>query len=433
MKWYRPVVFIFLIAVFCVPTALGQKFDSIERSRFKAILKNIKVQIRKTYYDPNFHGIDLDARFQKADARLDQVTNSGQAIGVIAQALIDFNDSHLYFLPPRTNTVVQYPWQMAMIGEKCFITSVKPKSDAEKKGVNVGDQLISIEGFQPSRSELWKVLYYYNVVSKRDRVNLTLLAPGAAEPRVVEVNSEVKTQPQKITYQTAFRLYDDFFNEENNKQRFSNYGNVGVWRMPSFEFEPGDVPAAMAEFKGKDGLIIDLRGNGGGYVVTMEALTGRFFDKDIKVANLVGRKKMDPSIAKTAGPRDIFRGKLIVLLDSQSASASEVFARVVQLEKRGTVLGDVSAGAVMQSIPVQGELGMDTVVFYGISITNADLIMADGKSLEHTGVIPDELVLPTGEDMAKRRDPVLARALELLGVKMSPEEAGKIFPAFLWK
>ncbi len=147
----------------------------------------------------------------------------------------------------------------------------------------------------------------------------------------------------------------------------------------------------------------------------------------MKLGDLKRRKETKPLLAKTRGG-DVFSGKLIVLIDSESGSAAELFARVVQLEKRGTVIGDRSAGAVMRAKQYPHELGVDTIVPYGVSITDADIIMSDGKSLEHIGVTPDEIKLPTAADLATQRDPVLAYAASLLGVTITPEKAGALFP-----
>jgi C-terminal processing protease CtpA/Prc len=143
------------------------------------------------------------------------------------------------------------------------------------------------------------------------------------------------------------------------------------------------------------------------------------------------RKESKPMLAKTRGA-DGFKGRLIVLVDSNSGSASEVLAHVVQLEKRGTVIGDRTAGKVMRSRIYSHQIGLDTVVFYAVSVTDADLIMTDGQSLENVGVVPDELVLPTAEDLRSQKDSVLSRAVAMAGGTLDPVEAGKLFP-FKWK
>ena len=420
-----------LVCFSLVTVGSAQSFDRIEKGRMKDMLKIVHSEVKDKYYDPTYHGIDIEARFKLAGEKLDQATSTPQALAIIAQVLIDFNDSHLFFIPPSTNLAVEYGWRMQAIGDKVYVTEVKPGSDAEAKGLKPGDQILSIGGFRPSKKELWKVRYYYNGLSKRSSLKLDVLGPKDEATRSLEINSEMKKLPQKIVFTSYFRLFDDLYEEENDKHRFQTAAGVTVWKMPSFGYDPADVPNLVGRFRDSNALILDLRGNGGGYVKTMEEMVGYLFDKDINISEAKGRKKSEPSSSKTKGAGS-YKGKLIVLIDSESGSASEVFARVVQLEGRGKIIGDTSAGAVMQSIRSEQEMGTDSIVPFSISITNADVIMKDGKSLEHVGVIPDETVLPTADDLAADRDPALARAFEILGVKVSPEDAGKLFK-YYWK
>jgi len=211
------------------------------------------------------------------------------------------------------------------------------------------------------------------------------------------------------------------------RQRYVETDNLLVWKMPEFDLERNDVDSLVDKARKRNNLILDLRGNSGGREDTMLRLIGNFFDRDIKVGELKRRKETKPLVAKKRGS-DFFSGNLVVLVDSESGSASELFSRVVQLEKRGTVLGDRSAGAVMRSRGHSHQAGMDIVSFYAVSITDADIIMTDGKSLEHVGVIPDRIILPTAADLRDGKDPVLAEAAALLGFKLDAQKAGSFFP-----
>lgn len=411
----------------------AQKLDSIERQRSVDMLKTIKDDLKKSYYDEHFRGLDLEAHFKTSEEKLKQATSLGQALGIIAQALMDLDDSHAFFIPPQRPERIEYGWNMQMIGGKCYVVAVKPGSDAEKKGLKVGDLVSSVEGFKPTRKDMWKMNYYYRALSPRPGLQVVAQSPGA-EPRQLDIAAKVNHGKRILTFEQDYneQVRDSENEDRLDRHRFSKVGDVIAWKMPNFDFEPPQADSIMSDSVGaRSVLIMDLRGNPGGYVKTLEQLAGNFFDHDLKIADLKGRKEMKPQLAKTRG-KDIFKGKLIVLVDSNSGSCAEIFARLVQLEKRGIVIGDQSAGAVMQAMRYPHDVGTMNVVPYGVSVTNADVIMSDGKSVEHVGVIPDELLLPTPEDLAAGRDPVLARAFELGGVKIDSTKAGAMFP-IEWK
>jgi C-terminal processing protease CtpA/Prc len=219
---------------------------------------------------------------------------------------------------------------------------------------------------------------------------------------------------------------------ERDRSRYRREGDVLFWKLPDFVVRPTAIEQSLDKTRSVASVVLDLRGNPGGSVAALTTLVGGFFAHDVRIGDRKTRYGSEPQIASTLAGKT-FGGKLIVLVDSRSSSAAEVFARVVQLEKRGVVLGDRSAGAVTEAqfFPHAVSLSSTTAVTYAAEITEATLMMPDGGMLENVGVTPDERILPTPADIAEERDPMLARAAELVGLKMTAQEAGKMFP-FEW-
>ena len=416
------------------PSPQQPPFTNFEKERAVQMLDTISSDIKKHYYDPKFHGLDWDARVKEAKERIEKSTSQNMALSHIAGALADLNDSHTFMLPPARPYVLDYGLQFQMMGDKCLVTRVRPGSDAESKGIKPGDQVLSVGGFQPTRENLWQMEYVLHTLRPQTSLRLDLRTP-AGEHRQVEAMAKFR-ELQRIKDLSGSSgggdIWDLYRAREDawrlHRARFVEVGDeLMILKFPSFEFSESEVQDWINRAHRHRAMIIDLRENGGGAVDTLKYLLEGSLEENVKVADRVSRKDSKPLLEKFR-PHNPFGGKLVVLVDSQSASAAEIFARVIQLEKRGTIVGDVSSGKVMESRQYSYAVGMGVTVFYGASITEADVIMGDGKSLENGGVTPDALVVPGPADLAAGRDPVLARAAEMLGVKISAEEAGKLFP-----
>jgi carboxyl-terminal processing protease len=203
-----------------------------------------------------------------------------------------------------------------------------------------------------------------------------------------------------------------------------------IWKMPIFVGNNGDIDKLFAMARRHATLILDLRGNPGGLIDTMRRMVSNLFDRDVTIAEQVTRNDRSKIIAKTRGA-NAYAGRLIVLIDSGSASSAELLARVVQLEKRGAVIGDRSAGAVMETRYFFYNEGGALRILYQFAVTAANLVMTDGKSLEGVGVMPDEVALPAPADLAVGRDPVLSHAAQVAGLTLNSVAAGLLFP-FEW-
>jgi C-terminal processing protease CtpA/Prc len=398
------------------------------REQSLRMLDEMKAILKEQYYDPKFRGIDLDARIETAKARVKTLEYNWQMFRVLVQVLMDFDDSHTsVFFPPR-NDYFQYGFVTQMIGNDCFVISVKKDSDAHMKGLEVGDQVLTYGKFTPSRPDLWKINYVLYKLDPAKTLDLNIRKPDGAEKRLA-ITAKTMTDKE---FQAERKARKDKEKEKTGPFKCQELSKESIaCKLSSFIVEKNDIDKMMKQASAYPKMILDLRGNGGGYVFIEQYLLSHFFDHEVKIADLVMRDKTDKRVTKPLG-KEYYAGQLSVLVDSDSASAAEMTARVLQLEKRAAIYGDVSSGSVMTSIPVFFEslVGARTdyaILRTGMSVTVADVIMSDGSRLEHIGVIPDQILQPTATGLVKRTDPVLAYAAYKMGVTLTPEEAGKFY------
>ena len=97
--------------------------------------------VRKYYYDPKLHGLDWDTKVEEAKEKISRVDSWNMAILEVAALLETLDDSHTFFAPPQDPMSQEYGWRFQMIGNRCYVTHVRPKSDAESKGLKPGDEV----------------------------------------------------------------------------------------------------------------------------------------------------------------------------------------------------------------------------------------------------------------------------------------------------
>src|SRR5687768_6292644 len=283
------------------------KVQDKDRDRGQVMLRRIKEDLKKNYYDPKFRGMDLDARFKTAEEKINTATSVGQIFGIIAQVLIELDDSHTFFLPPARAYSNEYGWTMQMVGERCFVSSVVKGSDAETKGVKPGDEVLLAGGYKLDRSNLWKFQYLYNALRPQPFIPVVLRSPSGEE-RKLDLLAKRK-EHKRMTDLTNYNEWMDIVRkaereEQVGRDMFKAYGEeLLIWKMHEFDLTDSQVDDAMGKIHKYKTLILDLRGNGGGWVTTIKRLVANLIDHDVKIGDSVTRKETKPEIVKTRGDK----------------------------------------------------------------------------------------------------------------------------------
>ncbi len=420
-----------LLAVFAVSVTVsaGQEAPIApeERHVVGIVLGDVVQDVKSNYYDPKYHGVDLDALLKEAKERVKTATSYNQALATVAWVLRQLDDSHTFLIPPRRAHKRIYGYSYAMIDDECYVVAVQPGSDAEKKGLKAGDRILSFNSIVPTHDNLWEINYLFRVLRPQAADALALLNLDGTQ-RTLMLSPEMTAE-----HYSAAAIDSTWYDRPPQEfpQRSHAVGkSVIIWNFPTFMVSEEAVDKLVTDSGNYPAMILDFRGNTGGSEKTLLRLIENVMDHNVAVGTKVTRKPSPPLVAKSRGKK-AYPGKIIVLVDSRSGSASEIFARIMQLEHRATVVGDRTAGSVMEARFYPHHFpntSYSAPPDYGAQISQADILMSDGKSLEHSGVTPDTKMVPAGGDLAASRDVVLSYAVHLVGGDLSPEEAGKLFP-----
>lgn len=265
------------------------------------------------------------------------------------------------------------------------IVRILKDNPAEKAGLNVDDVIIA--------------------------VNDENVEGQGVEATVKKIRGEVGTTV-KITVLrgNATRDFTVTRAEVNNPSVYSSIEDgVGILTVTRFDTDTGSLARAAAqEFKdaGVRGVILDLRGNGGGYVTSAQDLASLWLDQKVVVSERKGNTVVDE--LKT-GSNPLLGGvQTVVLVNASSASASEIVAGALQDYDAATLVGEKTfgKGSVQKliSLPLSAEL----------KVTVARWYTPKGANISSQGITPDKVVTQTAEDVNAGRDLQLGAAKELL-------------------
>ena len=341
-------------------------------------------------------------RYKQQLKRLKQ-QDGADAFEVMINALTLLYDPHTSYLSPRTleNFNINMSLSLEGIGavlqtEDEFTKVVKlvAKGPADKQGgLKVSDKIISVG--QGADGELvdvvgWRLDDVVKLIrGPKDTVVRLELIPAKAGASAASSVIEIDRGKVKLEDQAAQKAV---FELSNGKEVYrlgvidipAFYMDFDAYqrRDPNFKSTTRDVLRLLRELEKEsvDGIVLDLRNNGGGSLHEATTLTDLFVDP----GPVVQIRQTSQTISRhhKSRSRAQYRGPLVVLINRLSASASEIFAGAIQDYGRGVIIGDQSfgKGTVQSLAPLkEGRLKITESKFYRIS----------GDSTQHRGVVPD--------------------------------------------
>ncbi len=361
----------------------------------------------------------LHSRYRTVQINIEQMKEM-DILEIYLTALANCFDPHSSYMSPYTLEDFQISMRLSLDGIGAALRSedgytvvaeVVPGGAADKDGrLQVGDKIIGVD--KDGSGEL------VDIVNMR----LSEVVRLIRGPRGTEVGLQVKSKAggDTVVYKMARQKIELKESEVKGEiieasPRVGRTGRIGVIKIPSFyrDFDGAqggsdsfksaarDVEQVLRDFTrqgGVDGVVVDLRNNGGGALAEAIEVSGHFIDKGPVVQ--VKAPNGDVTQHRDDRPGVLYSGPLVVLCNRASASASEIFAGVIQDYHRGIIVGDTTThgkGTVQNVMPVAPN---DMLRIFNstnrgaLKLTINQFYRVNGDSTQNRGV-PSDVVLPS--------------------------------------
>lgn len=360
----------------------------------------------------------LKTRYERFNKYFTQF-NSEDVFSVYMNAITGSYDPHTNYFSPKQSDIFKQQMSLSLEGigaqlqadnDYTKVVKILPGGDAQKSGkVNVNDLIIGVA--QGKDGEMVDVIGW-----RLDDVVKLIKGPKGTTVRllILPAKTGVNGPSQEITLvRDKIKLEDQAAKKEIiNYQSNGKAMKLGVISLPSFymdyeAYQKGDpnyrsttrdVKKLIAELKAAnvDGLVMDLRNNGGGSLPEAVDLTGLFIKEGpvVQVKNSIGKVEVLPDDDKEI----FYTGPLVVLTNRFSASASEIFAGAIQDYQRGLVVGESTFGkGTVQTVIDLNRFVNDKDKVGELKLTFQKFYRVTGSSTQHKGVAPD-ISLPSAYD-----------------------------------
>jgi carboxyl-terminal processing protease len=379
--------------------------------------------INDRYYDAKLNGVDWNAVAERYRPLAFAAADDDAFWDTLDRMAGELKDAHTRVESPRRVALrnrdesVTLGFSFITADGKLAIATVNPESDAWWAGVRPGMTLVNI-GTEPAAVAYEKLTSETRLDSTDRSRHLRALHrlvtgdPGSSASFTFERADGSRFDATLTRRRIVTRPL------ETHRVLPSGYGYIrfNEWTL-SVTARAIDGLDAL---KGTPGLVIDLRGNPGGAMYAVNQMLERFFPSRTEVGRVLTRSGKPVTLFMgtleviklsqvVPGSQDAYKGPVAILVNSGSASGSELFAGAMQSTGRAEVIGQTSCGCLLAflgyaRVPGGAELAYSEVGF----------VLGNGKRIEGEGVIPDRAVPVTLPDLQMNRDRTLEEAQALL-------------------